>query len=503
MKMTKKLHSKQIINASLSLIITFTLTLSLMTIGMFSSVSESGMKKAYAEQSAVSTLVSASSLKQGDIVYFGRYPKTDLGTLKPKTGKLGVDWAPQALWGYYGDTSSSITHYYKMEPIAWKVLSNSNNRLFLTSINLLDNFPFLVGHIGSTVSTPGAAWKYSSMRSWLNGYSASFNVEGGTGVDYNKGNSFIVKAFSTSESSLVAAANLAVNFDTAPFSAEEGTSDKVFLLSYDEILDSTLGFNPDPDAEDVARKIKNTAYAAARGSGRGVSMNETNQYYGPWWLRTRGSAIAIDASAVNKEGKFAGYSRSGAYGDHRGVRPALYLNTSSSALSVEAIAGQSNAYNIFAKQKNENVKVKFIANGGTIGKAKAKTKTVTIKGGKSIGKLPFAKRVNHKFKGWYTNKSGGKKITSKTKVTKTTKVYAHWKKLAKYGKVVKVTALYIRNAPIAHSNATTVIGHMKTGQTFKIRAYHKGKVKNNNWYKLIYKGKVAYVYAKYVRVVYK
>ncbi|MDR1816575.1 MAG: InlB B-repeat-containing protein [Clostridiales Family XIII bacterium] len=55
------------------------------------------------------------------------------------------------------------------------------------------------------------------------------------------------------------------------------------------------------------------------------------------------------------------------------------------------------------------------------------SKTVTY--GKKYGALPTRWRVGYLMKGWYTKKSGGKKITSSTKasITKNTTYYARWK----------------------------------------------------------------------------
>lgn len=67
--------------------------------------------------------------------------------------------------------------------------------------------------------------------------------------------------------------------------------------------------------------------------------------------------------------------------------------------------------------------VKFQANGGSCTQSDA---TVTYS--KAYGTLPTATRTGYKFSGWYTQKSGGTKITSKSKVStaKTHKLYAHW-----------------------------------------------------------------------------
>ena len=72
------------------------------------------------------------------------------------------------------------------------------------------------------------------------------------------------------------------------------------------------------------------------------------------------------------------------------------------------------------------VKVTWDANGGKIGTAKIATTTVT-KGAK-IGKLKTPKKTGYAFKGWYTKKSGGTKITATTKVKNKVTLYAHWKK---------------------------------------------------------------------------
>ncbi len=88
-----------------------------------------------------------------------------------------------------------------------------------------------------------------------------------------------------------------------------------------------------------------------------------------------------------------------------------------------------------SKPVTNKVNVTYIANGG---KAGVKSKTVTYK--KAYGKLTTAKRKGYTFKGWYTKRSGGSKVTSKTKVKKkgTIMLYAHWQKV-KVSKVSKIT----------------------------------------------------------------
>lgn len=83
-------------------------------------------------------------------------------------------------------------------------------------------------------------------------------------------------------------------------------------------------------------------------------------------------------------------------------------------------------YGAWSAQKtpvNKSIKVKFNANKG---KVSQKTKNVKIFN--KYGKLPKPTRYGYRFKGWYTKKTGGKKVTAKTytKYYKNHTLYAHW-----------------------------------------------------------------------------
>ena len=72
-------------------------------------------------------------------------------------------------------------------------------------------------------------------------------------------------------------------------------------------------------------------------------------------------------------------------------------------------------------------KITFNANGGKIGSKK--TIAMNIKKGSKIKKFPVTpKRAGYVFKGWYSKKSGGKKINTNVKLTKSVIVYAQWMK---------------------------------------------------------------------------
>lgn len=79
-------------------------------------------------------------------------------------------------------------------------------------------------------------------------------------------------------------------------------------------------------------------------------------------------------------------------------------------------------------QWGKNYKVSFHANGGT-----SAVTSKTVVSGQKYGTLPVPEKNGYDFKGWYTKKKGGKKITasSKVKLKKKQTLYARWK-LATY-----------------------------------------------------------------------
>jgi uncharacterized repeat protein (TIGR02543 family) len=145
--------------------------------------------------------------------------------------------------------------------------------------------------------------------------------------------------------------------------------------------------------------------------------------------------------------------------------------------------------------KAQKYKVTFNTNGGKA--IAAKTKIVTK--GKKIGKLPKATRKGYNFKGWYTKKNGGKRITANTvvKFTKNTSLYAHWARKQLYGKVKQPPygGLHIRTGPSSRSKA---MGWYKPNRTFRIYGKVDRPGVRSDWYKVKYKGRVAYMYAPYI-----
>ena len=128
------------------------------------------------------------------------------------------------------------------------------------------------------------------------------------------------------------------------------------------------------------------------------------------------------------------------------------------------------------EKSGKTCKVTFNANGGSGGKTKSVAK------GKAVGTLPKATKKGYTLKGWYTKKSGGTKVKTSTKITKTVTYYAQW------------TA----NKYKIKFNANGGKGTMKTlsatyGKTVALRAnaFKKSKYRFAGWAKKK-NGKVAY-----------
>lgn len=222
---------------------------------------------------------------------------------------------------YYNWSDSTTYHYFKYEPIKWRVLNVNGNDAFLLADKGLDDQRYHEDWVDIT-------WENSTIRSWLNGYGASSNSYG---TDYSNSN-FLDTAFSSAEQSSVNTTTV-INDDNIEYGTEGGnnTNDKVFLLSEAEVYtDSALsyGFVLDPDTCDEARRSKSSTYAKAMGTWSCTLSDSRGNCY--WWLRSSGYT-ADNASSVHSYGYIYSYINNYDYIMDT-VRPALHLNLSSSNL---------------------------------------------------------------------------------------------------------------------------------------------------------------------------
>lgn len=296
-------------------------------------------------------IVADSSMEAGqrvtwDCVWFGAYPQSEVtGGSIYTTLKNATDWdenndivingskyrrlrGEDAMYagngmeyGYYDwNNNYKIYHYFKYEPIKWRVLSTTGNDAFLLSDIALDDQKY-------NTNDTSVTWETSSIRSWLNGYDLSMNQPG---TDYSKKN-FINTAFTSSQKNAIYTTNI-VNSNNIIWKTAGGsdTSDKIFLLSESEIYNTDTaaqyGFVKDSDIYDEARRSYCSVYAYAMGVQR-YGINEGKKEYNgenDWWLRSPGGD-----SKEAVIGNLYGNVYAGGIGVHYstvGVRPALHLN---------------------------------------------------------------------------------------------------------------------------------------------------------------------------------
>ena len=228
-----------------------------------------------------------------DCLWFGKYPQKQI---TEEDGAIYSVLKNEINWDLNNDViiNGSKYHktendYFKYEPIKWRVLRYENSEAFLLSEAILDSQPY-------HSENEEIDWEKSSIRAWLN-------------------NEFINKAFSDEENKAINTVEL-INKDNSKYGTQGGknTSDKLFLLSLSEV-DGTEESKEYGFWDKKTRKCKNDNFS-----------EET--YF--WWLRSPGNS-SHDAAGVYYYGWVFGYG----YDVQEltgGIRPALYLNLSSSKL---------------------------------------------------------------------------------------------------------------------------------------------------------------------------
>ncbi len=233
----------------------------------------------YLEPSKAS-YASGKKLKQGDVVKLGFYEQD----------------------GYTYDGS---------EPIEWEILSINDGKALLLSKYILDCKMYNEEHAD-------VSWESCDLRKWLNG-------------------EFYNTAFSDEEKKMIVKTKLSNKDANWSFGNGAGndTEDNVFLLSYDEALDSGLGFDEDASVDDIKRRCAPTQYARMAGVyDYEYAMTDENKASSYWWLRT--SIGYTDegyahASTVFPDGRvdtdsYGGIFHAWVNRSFHGVRPAIWVD---------------------------------------------------------------------------------------------------------------------------------------------------------------------------------
>lgn len=248
-----------------------------------------------------------------DTILFGEYPQTikdSSVTITTTTDERGYylgsdgEWYAKVTATPYGSSytfstgttvTSGTVYYFKVEPIRWRILSESDGTAFILCDSIIANHRYDISSNN---------YMNSEIRQWLNEqfYETAFDelqreIILTTTVDNS--------AYSTGDSSnQYACAN---------------TSDKIFLLSYREVVNSSYGFSTSTSSS-ATREMLTSDYSRATGA----YMNTSSSYYGNgyWWLRSPGYYYSYYARYVYDAGYVDSLSVDNT---HRGVVPALQI----------------------------------------------------------------------------------------------------------------------------------------------------------------------------------
>ena len=268
-----------------------------------------------------------------DCVWFGSYPQTEIlpGSSEYTALASASGWSNDEIRisgekyrrvrktdaedsthsgeaGYYNWGSVSDWHYFRYEPMKWRVLE-AGNELFLMADEAVD--------AKNILSNDSNIWMHHSLRKFLN--STSLEQHG-----------FLASAFTTEEQAGIIQTDVENQY-TPDGIYNLPTMDKVYLLwgfELDEKFDDTAvqhGF-----LSDAHRICRPTEYAKAMGV-----------YYGTgscgWWSRMLayedGGTPYLGVYGVDENGEF-GYYEGWYYDeqDPQGIRPVLHLDASADSI---------------------------------------------------------------------------------------------------------------------------------------------------------------------------
>ena len=261
-------------------------------------------------------------------VEFGDWPQTVL----PVTSSVTVDETVSVTMGantyYLGSDGNYYAkcdgRYFKVEPIKWRVLTDnySGKKLLLAEEILTANVPYYKCNSISNTRTVGSDtniypnnYKYSQIRAYLNGldyYYDTSSTETTKKTEYT-GKGFLQTAFTQSAQALIAETVVNNSKETAGYNestyaadyACENTTDKIFLLSESEAINSDYGFAAYNSYGKGNTRIRfPTDYAKANNA----YMDSNEGYGGFWWLRSPYYNYSYIARSIHLDGSSNYYS---------------------------------------------------------------------------------------------------------------------------------------------------------------------------------------------------
>ncbi|MBR0509774.1 MAG: hypothetical protein IJJ85_06615, partial [Clostridia bacterium] len=210
---------------------------------------------------------------------------------------------PDGTTGNHGYLCGNV-YYFKFEPLVWRVLSPETGLVFCESAIDAQPYHNRILYWNEQFYSDGFLAFYannytaSDIRKWLN-------------------KDFFFTAFSFDEQDMIADTQITNNavWSNPEFDAAACT-DKIFLLSVDDVSNPIYGFDPN-DTYHKDLYVQCTDYADCQG----ITVSQSDAYAGnsSWWLRTADDA-SDKVCFVNAGGGISGVSVTRTY---YGIRPAF------------------------------------------------------------------------------------------------------------------------------------------------------------------------------------
>jgi len=259
---------------------------------------------------------SSNYMRYKDVIYgTTKYRGVVFDSYRPSCTGVASSYNYQSSNGY----STGTTYWFKYEPIKWRVLDPSTG--LVLSETILDSQAYNNYILYEKVSDPYFSYTYwgdsaktyypndyakSSIRQWLN-------------------NDFYNTAFSTSQQDIIQSITLDNSAYSTSYSAYDSTSttDKIFLLSYSDTLNSNYGFSTNYSTCDTARRAQGSDYAKCQG----LMVSTNSSYSGNSTWRLRSACYYSSSTCLVRDDGFVYYNFTDI--TDSGVRAALKLNLSS------------------------------------------------------------------------------------------------------------------------------------------------------------------------------
>lgn len=151
-----------------------------------------------------------------------------------------------------------VDYFFKFEPLKWRILREQQNEILLLCESIIDNIPW--------GAEDNNNYAQSKIRLWANS------------IFYND-------AFSKDQKAIIAMSTVLNSASTTEWddnpNISADTTDKVFLLSYQDLITTKYGF-----CKGSSRARLRLVSDFARCKGAWISMDDEYEGYGWWWLRS-------------------------------------------------------------------------------------------------------------------------------------------------------------------------------------------------------------------------